>query len=112
VANGSYILQMEGLNFINQTAYITSAGQTQTATLGTVAMYGSFQPSNTYQSALVTSFNRDNDFVSLTLRAVLLAPGTAFTSNPLNCNFGFTIVGVPEDEDQANQFTQNLMPIF
>jgi len=109
VANAAYILQMEGLNFINQTAYITSTGQTQTATLGTVAMYGSFQPSNTYQSALVTSFNRDQDFVNLTLRAVLLAPGTAFTSNPLNCNFGFTIVGIPEDEEQSKQFKENWM---
>lgn len=111
VANQAYILQMEGLNFINQTAYITGTGQTQTATLGTVAMYGGVQPSNTYQSALVTSFNRDQDFVNLTLRAVILAPGTAFTSNPLNCNFGFTIVGIPEDEEQSKQFKENWMPI-
>jgi hypothetical protein len=110
-ANQAYILQMEGLNFINQTAYITSTGQTQTATLGTVTMYGSVQTSNTYQSAIVTSFNRDQDFVNLTLRAVLLASGTAFTSNPLNCNFGFTIVGIPEDEDQAKEFKENWMPI-
>jgi hypothetical protein len=110
-ANQAYILQMEGLNFINQTAYITSTGQTQTATLGTVTMYGAVQTSNTYQSSLVTSFNRDLDFVNLTLRAVLLAPGTAFTSNPLNCNFGFTIVGIPEDEDQAKEFKENWMPI-
>jgi hypothetical protein len=110
-ANQAYILQMEGLNFINQTAYITSTGQTQTATLGTVTMYGSVQTSNTYQSALATTFYRDQDFVNLTLRAVLLASGTAFTSNPLNCNFGFTIVGIEEDEEQAKEFTQNLMPI-
>jgi len=110
-ANQAYILQMEGLNFINQTAYITSTGQTQTATLGTVTMYGAVQTSNTYQSALVTSFNRDQDFVNLTLRAVPLASGTAFTSNPLNCNFGFTIVGIEEDEDQAIQLKQNWMPI-
>jgi hypothetical protein len=109
VANGAYILQMEGLNFINQTAYITGTGQTQTATLGAVTMYGSVQSSNTYQSAVVTSFNRDQDFVNLTLRAVPLAPGTAFTSNPLNCNFGFTIVGIPEDEEQSKEFTQNRM---
>jgi hypothetical protein len=109
--NQAYILQMEGLNFINQTAYITSTGQTQTATLGAVTMYGSTQPSYTYQSALATTFYRDQDFVNLTLKAVLLAPGTAFTSNPLNCNFGFTIVGVEEDEDQAKQFTENWMPI-
>jgi hypothetical protein len=108
-ANQAYILQMEGLNFINQTAYITSTGQTQTATLGTVTMYGAVQTSNTYQSALVTSFNRDLDFVNLTLRAVPLASGTAFTSNPLNCNFAFTIVGIEEDEEQAEEFTQNRM---
>jgi hypothetical protein len=110
-ANQAYILQMEGLNFINQTAYITSTGQTQTATLGTVTMYGSVQPSNTYQSALATTFYRDQDFVNLTLRAVPLASGTAFTANPLNCNFTFTILGVPEDEEQAKEFTQNWMPI-
>jgi hypothetical protein len=108
-ANQAYILQMEGLNFINQTAYITSTGQTTTATFGTVTMYGAVQTSNTYQSALVTSFNRDQDFVNLTLRAVPLASGTAFTSNPLNCNFVFTIVGIEEDEEQAKEFTQNLM---
>jgi hypothetical protein len=42
---------------------------------------------------------------------VPLAPATAFTANPLNCNFGFTIVGVEEDEDQAKEFTENRMPI-
>jgi len=109
-ANQSYILQMEGLNFINQTAYITSTGQTQTATLGTVAMYGSTTTAG-YQSALVTSFYRDLDFVNLTLRAVPLASGTAFTATPLSCNFVFTIVGVEEDENQAKQFRQNWMPI-
>lgn len=108
--NQSYILQMEGLNFINQTAYITSTGQTQTATLGTVTMI-STSSSFGYQSALVTSFYRDQDFVNLTLRAVPLAPGIAFTANPLLCNFTFTIVGIPEDEEQAIELKQNWMPI-
>lgn len=110
VANQAYILQMEGLNFINQTAYITSTGQTQTATLGTVMMYGGAVLTG-YQSGLVTSFYRDLDFVNLTLKAVPLASGTAFTATPLQSNFVFTIVGVPEDEDQAKQFKQNWMPI-
>jgi hypothetical protein len=110
VANQAYILQMEGLNFINQTAYITSTGQTQTATLGTVMMYGGAVLTG-YQSGLVTSFNRDKDFVNLTLRAVLLASGTAFTATPLLSNFVFTIVGVEEDKDQAKEFTQNWLPI-
>lgn len=108
VANQAYILQMEGLNFINQTAYITGTGQTQTATLGTVMMYGGAVLTG-YQSALVTSFYRDLDFVNLTLRAVPLASGTAFTATPLQSNFVFTIVGVPEDEEQAKEFTQNRM---
>jgi hypothetical protein len=110
-ANQTYILQMEGFNFINQTAYITGTGQTQTATLGTVTMISTSSTFG-YQSALVTSFYRDQDFVNLTLRAVPLAPGTAFTANPLLCNFGFTIVGVEEDEEQAKEFKQNWMPIF
>lgn len=97
VANQAYILQMEGLNFINQTAYITSTGQTQTATLGTVMMYGGAVLTG-YQSGLVTSFYRDQDFVNLTLRAVPLASGTAFTATPLQCNFTFTIVGILDDE--------------
>ena len=110
VANQAYILQMEGLNFINQTAYITGTGQTQTATLGTVMIYGGAVLTG-YQSGLVTSFYRDQDFVNLTLRAVPLASGTAFTATPLLCNFTFTIVGVEEDEEQAKQFTENWMPI-
>jgi hypothetical protein len=108
-ANYSYILQMEGLNFINQTAYITGTGQTKTATLGTVTMIGSAVTTFGYQSAIVTSFYRDQDFVNLTLRAVALA-GTAFTANPLLCSFTFTIVGIPEDEEQAKEFTKNRMP--
>jgi len=111
-ANQTYILQMEGLNFINQTAYITGTGQTQTATLGTVAMIGPGVTSFGYQSAIATSFYRDQDFVNLTLRAVPLAPGIAFTANPLFCNFTFTIVGIPEDEEQSKQFKENWMPIF
>jgi hypothetical protein len=47
----------------------------------------------------------------LTLRAVPFASGTAFTSNPLNCNFVFTIVGIPEDEEQSKEFTQNWMKL-
>jgi hypothetical protein len=110
VANQAYILQMEGLNFINQTAYITGTGQTQTATLGTVMMYGGAVLTG-YQSGLVTSFYRDLDFVNLTLRAVPLASGTAFTATPLLCNFTFIIVGCEEDEEQAKQFKENWMPI-
>jgi hypothetical protein len=110
--NGSYILQMEGLNFINQTAYITSTGQTQTATMGAISMGATGAPfSFGYQSIIVTSFNKDQDFVNLTLKALPIAPGTPFTNTPLLCNFTFTIIGCEEDEDQAKQFKQNLMPI-
>ena len=110
--NGSYILQMEGLNFINQTAYITSTGQTQTATMGAISMGTTGAPfSFGYQSSIVTSFNKDQDFVNLTLRAVPLAPSTPFSNTPLLSNFVFTIVGCEEDEDQAKEFKQNWMPI-
>jgi hypothetical protein len=111
-SNGSYILQMEGLNFINQTAYITSTGQTQTATMGAISMGTTGAPFTFgYQSAIVTTFYKDNDFINLTLRALPIAPGTPFTNTPLTANFTFTIVGIPEDEEQAKEFTENWMPI-
>jgi hypothetical protein len=97
--NQTYILQMEGLTFINQTAYITGAGQTQTATLGIVHLYGGSVLTG-YQSGLVTSFYRDQDFVNLTLRALPIAPSIPFSASPLLSNFTFTIVGVPEDEEE------------
>ena len=111
--NASYILQMEGLNFINQTAYITGTGQTQTATLGTISIgnVASVPRSNGYQSGIVTSFYKDQDFVNLTLRALPLAPATAFTGTPITCNFTFTIVGCEEDDEQGKEFKQNWMPI-
>jgi hypothetical protein len=104
---------MEGFTFINQTAYITGTGQTQTATLGTVHLYsGSGGTVLTgYQSGLVTSFYRDQDFVNLTLRALPIAPSVPFTASPLLCNFTFTIVGCEEDEEQAKEFKQNRMSI-
>ena len=110
--NGSFILQMEGLNFINQTAYITSTGQTQTATLGIVSMGAAtaVPKANGWQSGIVTTFYKDQDFVNLTLKALPLA-STAFTNAPLLANFTFTIVGIPEDEEQSKQFKQNWMPI-
>lgn len=110
--NGSFILQMEGLNFINQTAYITSANQNAVATLGIVSMGTTGAPrANGWQSGIVTTFYRDQDFVDLTLRALPIAPGSPFTNAPLSCNFTFTIVGIPEDEEQSKQFTENWMPI-
>ena len=111
--NASYILQMEGLNFINQTAYITGTGQTQTATLGTISIgnVSAVPRSNGYQSGIVTSFYKDQDFVNLTLRALPIAPGTPISNFVIICGYTFTIVGIPEDEDQAKQFKQNWMPI-
>jgi hypothetical protein len=112
--NGSFILQMEGFNFINQTAYITGTGQTQTATLGIVSMgnFAATPRTNGWQSGIVTTFYRDQDFVNLTLRALPIAPATPLTNAPLSANFTFTIVGIPEDEEQSKQFKQNWMPIF
>jgi hypothetical protein len=109
LVNASYILQMEGLNFINQTAYITGTGQTPTATLGTISIGNAAATprSNGFQSGIVTSFYKDQDFVNLTLKALPIAPGTPFTGTPITCNFTFTIVGIPEDEEQASQFKEN-----
>jgi hypothetical protein len=108
--NGSFILQMEGFNFINQTAYITSAAQTAVATLGIVTMGTTGAPfALGWQSGIVTTFYKTQDLVNLTLRALPIAPTSAFTNTPLTCNFTFTIVGIPEDEDEAKELTQNRM---
>lgn len=108
--NGSFILQMGGFNFINQTAWITSPNQTQTATLGTVCMGLTGAPSTFgWQSGIVTTFYKTQDLVNLTLRAVPLASGSSFTNTPLTVNFTFTIVGCPEDEEEAKELTQNRM---
>ena len=108
--NGSFILQMEGFNFINQTAWITSPSQTQTATLGTVSAGVSGAPTTFgWQSGIVTTFYKTQDLVNLTLKALPLAPATAFSNTPLTVNFTFTIVGVPEDEEEAKELKQNWM---
>ena len=111
--NAAYILQMEGLNFINQTAYITGTGQTQTATLGTISIgsTAAVPRTNGWQSGIVTSFYKGQDFVNLTLRALPIAPGTPISNFVIICGYTFTIVGVEEDEDQAKQFTENRMTI-
>lgn len=108
--NGSFILQMEGFNFINQTAFITSQSQTQTATLGTVSVGVSGAPTTFgWQSGIVTTFYKTQDLVNLTLKALPLAPATPFSNTPLTVNFTFTIVGVPEDEQEAKELKQNWM---
>lgn len=107
--NGCFILQMEGLDFINQTAYITSSGQTQVATLGSVFM-GNGAPFVIGQNcSYLTTFYKTADVVSLTLTATELAPVPTFTNTPLENMYIFTIVGVPEDEGEAEQLKQNRM---
>lgn len=109
--NAAWILQMEGFDFINQTAYITNPGQTQTATLGSV-FAGTGAPISTGDmSSYPTTFYKTQDLVNLTLRAVPLDTATAFTNQPLQCAFTFTIVGVPDDEQEPKQLKQNWMPI-
>lgn len=110
--NGAWILQMEGFDFINQTAYITNPGQTQTATLGSV-FGGTGAPISTGDmSSYPTTFYKTQDLVNLTLRAVPLDPGTPFTNQPLQCAFTFTIVGIPDDEQEPKQLKQNWMPLY
>jgi hypothetical protein len=107
--NGSFILQMQGLDFINQTAYITTSGQTQVATLGPVYMGSGAPIVNGNQCAYLTTFYKTADVVSLTFDAIQLAPTPTFTNTPLENMYIFTIVGVPEDEEQAEELKQNWM---
>jgi hypothetical protein len=108
-ANGCFILQMEGLDFINQTAYITTSGQTQVATLGAVFAGNGPPSANGNQCAYLTTFYKTADVVSLTLTATQLAPTPTFSNTPLENMYIFSIVGVPEDEEQANQLKENWM---
>ena len=107
--NGSFILQLEGLDFINQTAYITTSGQTQVATLGAVFAGTGAPAVSGNQCAYLTTFYKTADIVSLTFNAEQLAPTPVFTNTPLENMYIFTIVGVPEDEGQAEQLKQNRM---
>jgi hypothetical protein len=61
--------------------------------------------------SVVNTFYKGNDVVNLTMTAVGMRPPTdPLTSiTPLTGNFTFTIVGVPKDEEQAKEFTQNRM---
>jgi hypothetical protein len=107
--NGSFILQLQGLDFINQTAYITTSGQTQVATLGAILVGNGAPYVGGHQCAYLTTFYKMEDVVSLTFDAVQLAPTPTFSNTPLENMYIFTIVGVPEDEGQAEQLKQNRM---
>jgi hypothetical protein len=110
--NAAFILQMDGFDFINQLSLTASNRQTQVATLGCV--YGSPTPTTDVRTSgtmasVVTTFLKTKDVVDLTLTAIPLG-ATAFTAmTPLSGNFKFTIVGVPKDEEQAKEFTQDWM---
>ena len=107
--NGCFNLQMEGLDFINQTAYITTSGQTQVATLGAILVGNGAPYVGGHQCSYLTTFYKMEDLVSLTFNAVQLAPTPTFSNTPLENMYIFTIVGVPEDEEQAEQLKQNRM---
>jgi hypothetical protein len=108
-SNGSFNLQIEGLDFINQTAYITTTAQTQVATLGAILIGNGAPYVGGHQCAYLTTFYKMEDLVSLTFNAIELAPTPTFTNSPLENMYIFTIVGVPEDEGQAEQLKQNRM---
>lgn len=96
--NAAVILQMEGFDFINQTSWITTSAQTQTATLGAIFNTLVGEPKATGgQSSFCTTFYKTKDLVDLKLTALPLTPTTPFSVvQPLACNFTFTIVGVEE----------------
>jgi hypothetical protein len=112
--NNSVQLQMEGFDFINQTSLLTatdSLNQKQVATLGVIYTGTTTTPfSNSSGSCLVTTFYKTQDMVDLKLTAIALSTLSG-TPTPLKGIFTFTIVGVPEDEEQSKQLTQNWMPI-
>jgi hypothetical protein len=112
--NAAFIIQMEGLDLINQLSLTASNRQTQVATLG--SFYGSPTPTTDIRTSgtmasCVTTFFKTRDIVDLTLSAIPLG-ATAFSAmSPLNGNFKFTIVGVLKDEEQSSQLKQDWMPI-
>lgn len=112
--NAAFIIQMEGLDLINQLSLTASNRQTQVATLG--SFYGSPTPTTDVRTtgmmaSCVTTFFKTNDIVDLKFSAIPLGT-TAFSAmSPLNGNFNFTIVGVPKDEEQSKEFTQDLMKV-
>jgi hypothetical protein len=113
--NAAFIIQMEGLDLINQLSLTASNRQTQVATLG--SFYGSPTPTTDVRTtgmmaSCVTTFFKTKDIVDLKFSAIPLGT-TAFSSmSPFHANFNFTIVGVPKDEEQSKEFTQDLMKVI
>jgi hypothetical protein len=106
-------LTMEGLNFIPQISLNNTRRQTQVAVMGSIT---TSEVTNDVRSqglmgSVVNSFYKGNDVVNLTMTAVGMRPPTDPLTliTPLTGNFTFTIVGVPKDEEQAKEFTQNRM---
>jgi hypothetical protein len=99
--NAAIIIQMSGLDFISQNSYISSAGQTQTATLGSFYLSGTASTDprvSGIQNTAVTTFIKSREVVNLTLTALTLGGGAFSSQAPLGANFTFTIVGVKSTE--------------
>ena len=112
--NNALLLQMEGLSFINQTSMLATTdtyNAKQVATLGMIfTSTGTNLPfANSCGSCLATTFYKTQDFVDIKLTATPYVSVTPGAMNPLRAVFTFTIVGVPEDEEQSKEFTQNWM---
>jgi len=95
--NGCFNLQLEGLDFINQTAWITTTAQTQVATLGAILIGNGAPYVGGHQCAYLTTFYKTQDLVNLTFNAIELAPTPTFTNSPLENMYIFTIVGVKDE---------------
>jgi hypothetical protein len=98
--NAAILMQMEGLDFVNQTAWISNTAQSQTAVLGAIYNTGSGTEPRVFgnQSSHGTMFYKTSDLVDIKLTALPLNPATPFlsTMQPLAANYTFTIVGVEE----------------
>lgn len=99
--NQGFNLQMEGFDFVNQTAWITETGQTEKALLGQmiVPYTVTFQDIYAYDNSLMTTFYKTKDIVDITLTALPYSTSHPFivSHNPLAQNFIFTIIGVEEE---------------
>lgn len=70
--NGSYLLQLSGLDFINQTLVYSNKAITQNAVIGSVftQLTANFADSMGAMSSLATSFYKTKDIVDLTFTAI------------------------------------------
>jgi hypothetical protein len=99
--NGSFLFELSGLDFINQTNIYSNKAITQDAILGSVLTQGTstLVDSMSNFSSLVTSFYKTKDIVDLTFTALPQNSATAITHNALANNYHFVIVPIIDESE-------------